>query len=195
MSKIYFYCSYQGSPVGFQHAQVVFQNFSEIGSVSLQKTPRDDFYRKFFDTSLIKGAHGFVAENGKYLILVKHIDQYKNFAIEADDFLEYESAWEKISEILATSTEELIDFLDKILEQDTSDSKFGFKLDAEEFRKFVDWLKSGKNEQNDTESDSDTQKSEKLFIDCRSDQTKEEIAALLGLESYKFDEENEKPIS
>jgi len=104
--KIYYYCSYDGSPAGFHIGTIdcekqpenIYQDLTEINS----SIPADNFIRLCFETGLVRRAFGAIPSNEdnihNYFILLKKLtgkkdgcNYYMNIAITTTDWEEFEA--------------------------------------------------------------------------------------------------------
>lgn len=176
--KVFLYCSYEGSPSGFDIGFVIdvkkpFLFMKKDLSESLTKT--------LFITGGIQKAYGRISEN-KWLLLFKDIDDYKNLALEFDDYEEYRA----FTGLIKAEREGLATAIEKILCPDKSIRDFAYKLNKSEYEDFLSQLKDSQ------QSESAEDGRERLFLECRSSITERELSESLNLYAEGFEKVCEK---
>ena len=176
--KVYLYCSYKGSPVGFDIGLVDFNSVHE-DFFSMKKEVSEPLVKSLFITGGIKQAYGLVSDN-KWLILLKDIDEYKNLAIEFDRFDDYESfLW-----LVQEKTEVIAEKIERLLFIDKSIPDFGYKVDKKEIESLLNPKKiSSSNNIIDI-----------LYLVCRKDKTQKQIAESLNINFYGLEQKSENPV-
>lgn len=134
--KIYYYCSYKGSPVGFRIGCIESNN-KDSDFCDLSDKKIDPFIRRCLEAGLVRSAFGMIpAESGEsssYFLLKKkmkgkkqNIDYYMNIAITCEKWDEfYNLVQNGMSEAELTSA-----ILDSI-EINTDDERFCYQVNKE----------------------------------------------------------------
>lgn len=78
--EIYYYCSYTGSPVGFQLGKLNTEN----GKLSSENIPL--LIRRCFSQGMVRKACGWLLEEEKYFLLVKDLTAKGKESNEADEY-------------------------------------------------------------------------------------------------------------
>ena len=141
--KVYYYCSYDGSPVGFHIGRVDY-SVPQENLLELKDKEIDPFIRCCFESGLIRSAFGKIPNNNNYFMLKKKLtgkkeedSYYMNIAIISED-------WDEFVQLMqaGSNEEELSDaILDSIKLDKTS--AFGYCIDTEKFSKIIS-MKYGK---------------------------------------------------
>ena len=137
--EVYFYCSYDRSPVGFQIGRVNANDMADHGMLSGDNIL--PFIRSCFEVGLLKSAYGCIPhandENTekKYFLLKKKMKGtkferkfYISMAIVTDD-------WQQFQDLMAEEEEEagvVSAVLDSIA--NLKDNAFGYEIDAQKIR-------------------------------------------------------------
>lgn len=139
--EVYYYCSYTGSPVGFQLGKLdcgtLLQN-----TCTLSKNGLLPLIRHCFDQGLVRRAYGHIPETEQHFILVKGLtvkgvagdeatEYYINFALLAD-----KAEWEHIYQGKAIDAQTIAETFRDSMRLD-KESEFGYTVLADCVRKLT----------------------------------------------------------
>ena len=145
--KIYVYCSYKLSPVGFQPGVIEYDP-DAVDDYIPKNEPLNKFVMTAFGEGIVKRAFGLMPGTSKYIYVVKQlqknnvvdanegeIDLYMNLAFEFDGFEQYKNF---VGNFDSISTEEAIDECAKFIVPDRSVKSHALKLGAAQLKTFVE---------------------------------------------------------
>lgn len=153
--KVYTYCSYKFSPVGFKHGafQLDTENSNDEYVVpSSNSTP--PIVCTCFVQSLIKGAEGKIPDTEEYIILLKGLEcdfvnedgepskKYGNFAFSTDEIESYNN-------LINVDLNELSKAMNSFLIPDSKAGEAAIKIDT---KQFIDFIENVSNKSDSTES-------------------------------------------
>lgn len=126
--KLYYYCSYDGSPSGFRLGKAELNEENEIQELSdMQINP---FIRRCFETGLVRSAFGKIPEGSgesKYFLIKKKLTgikenckYYMNIAIVCESWIEFNKLMQE-----GGSKEQLTEAILRSIQQDKS-SEYGY---------------------------------------------------------------------
>lgn len=131
---LYYYCSYDSSPVGFRIGRVDTLS-QDIESTELSSEHIEPFIRKCFETGLVRSAFGKIpseaATQKKYFLLKKKLvakkagcNYYMNVAV-------VENEWDKFCSLLQDNTDE-VSLATAIMNsiEPSGESAFGYKVNT-----------------------------------------------------------------
>ncbi len=152
--QVWFYCSYSGSPVGFQLGTVNRKEAMQ-GRLRLETGSPPSLLRHCFSYQGLIGAYGIIPDSGTFLV-VRNLKQMKkddrnltlNIAIETDDKAEYFKAK---SFLYRKSPEELFAILSNIVIPDPGIAGFGISIDRDNLDRMIEQITS---ESSKTETES-----------------------------------------
>lgn len=134
---VYVYCSYDGSPVGFQLGKITY-DASRTENYALEELENPSLITKVFFSGNISRAWGWNKGNESYFALYKNIDGsgwYMNFAFEFSDFAEFKKFKGNMDGL---GSEKLVEVcLPLVLK---SNDEYGVQVDAKALRFFVEGL-------------------------------------------------------
>lgn len=128
--KLYCYCSYDGSPVGFQMGVCQWDNAAK-GRLNLSKEGVDPFIRACFESGLVRGGFGRIPNRAEseYFLLVKKLNHaketiqyYINVAITSNN-------WSDLVRMVNGDSQALAKEIAQGM-QPSSENEFGYLLDA-----------------------------------------------------------------
>ena len=132
---VYVYCSYDGSPVGFQLGRITY-DASRTENYALEDLERPSLITKSFIFGTISRAWGWNKEDENYFALYKDIDGsgwYMNFAFEFSEFDELKRFKGHVDSL--TRQDFVSACLSFVLK---STDEFGVQIDAEKLRSFIE---------------------------------------------------------
>lgn len=153
--KVYTYCSYKFSPVGFKHGafQLDTENSNDEYVVpSSNSTP--PIVCTCFVQSLIKGAKGKIPDTDEYIILLKGLEcdfvnedgepskKYGNFAFSTDEIESYNN-------LINVDLNELSKAMNSFLIPDSKAGEAAIKIDT---KQFIDFIENVSNKSDSTEN-------------------------------------------
>lgn len=155
MLKVYVYCSYRSSPVGFAIGAVDYDGKnSEDYLIPTLKCATNNAVKGCFENDLINKAYGKLPQESRYIYVIKSLEcdftnedgmpskKYGNFAFETTDAKVYNDIANNIQNI---SKNKLCGFMNKFLIPDSNVVDLALKLDAKAFREFMNELLSDTN--------------------------------------------------
>lgn len=159
--KVYTYSSFDGSKVGFQVGTFEPDAGCSKEYYIPQNNDINSKVRKAFESGIIRKIYGKLPHDENYVVMVKGIKsnadsdhkKYGNFAFEFDknesgDYSKYQSY------IKNAQPENLYDKADKFLIPDNSVGNYALKIDAKEFKNFMNEIDENKNyDMNDDEKE------------------------------------------
>lgn len=140
--EIYYYCSYKGSPVGFQIGKI---NYDK-NIISTQNLTRDNinpFVKLCFESGLINSAFGkipeYISSSGKYIALRKKLvtkkdgcDYNLNIAVVCS-----KTEFDKLAKNKSTSVENMQTLITNSMILDNS-NEFGYYVDNSKLSKLLE---------------------------------------------------------
>ena len=190
--KVYIYCSYQSSPVGFKLGTIQYNSSNKQYYIPTD-TDIEPFVQKSFEEGLIKAVHGKIPESDKKILLIKKLQDtitddkgnaipiYMNFAFEFDDQDKFETFISNYRDNYS-GDEEIAKALVKAVVPDRSVKDFALKINAPILNKFIENLLTKDEESISSITDVDKYK---LIIELRSaNDYSDKIAQLFGLDKY-----------
>lgn len=196
--KIYVYCSYQSSPVGFKLGTIQYDLTNKQYYIPTDEAI-EPFVQKSFEEGLIKAVHGTIPELKKQILLIKKLQDtitesngnaipiYMNFAFEFDDVDKYSTFMSNYKNNYS-SDEELAKVLVKAIVPDRSVKDFALKINAPILNKFIENLLA--KDEGNISAITDVDKY-KLTIELRSaNDYSDKIAQLFGLDKYFLKKED-----
>lgn len=142
--KVYAYCSYKGSPTGYEIGTFVYDE-NKTGFYVPEKKDVDPIVRKALESGLVENVYGKLWNSNSYIMLIKNIRyvkpnsedfgsiKYGTFAFEFDSFDEY-SAY---SGLKNADKSRLAELLDKFLIPDVDIPDYAMKINASAFADFI----------------------------------------------------------
>lgn len=199
--KIYIYCSYQSSPVGFKLGVIQYDSSNKQYYIPSNKDI-EPFVQKSFEEGLIKKVYGKIPKLEKHLLLIKKLQDmiiddnentipvYMNFAFEFDDVNKFDTFMNNYRNNYSNN-EDLAKTLARAIVSDRSIEDFALKINASKLNEFVDKLIE--NERN-ISSISDVDKN-KLTIELYSaNDYSDKIVQLFSLDKNYLKKEDKKYI-
>ena len=190
--KVYIYCSYQSSPVGFKLGTIQYNSSNKQYYIPTD-TDIEPFVQKSFEEGLIKAVHGKMPESDKKILLIKKLQDivtddegntipiYMNFAFEFDDPDKFETFMSNYKNDYS-SDDEIAEALVKAVVPDRSIKDFALKINAPILNKFIEKLLTKDEESTSSITDVDKYK---LIIELRSaNDYSDKIAQLFGLDKH-----------
>ncbi|MBR0281878.1 MAG: hypothetical protein IJQ81_09830 [Oscillibacter sp.] len=138
--KVWFYCSYSGSPVGFQLGYVDTESLSEGENRLVAGTPHP-LLNRCLSYQGVKEAFGKIPATNSY-VAVRPISRlegdrvYLNFAFETDSAIEFASIVQYM-DTYRTHDRDLFDIMLPTVIEDTRDSSFGIHVNGRELQKVI----------------------------------------------------------
>ncbi len=139
--KIWIYCSYEGSPVGFQLGYVESDQLPESGVVQLKPDSTGSLINRLFSYQGVLEAYGKAPESNTY-VAIRPIARepgdtsYLNFAFETEDEIEA-SCIESFLKSYRNRDRDLYHLLLPAVVENQQDYKFGLCIDAQVMIKVV----------------------------------------------------------
>lgn len=153
--RAYVYCSYKFSPVGFQIGTIKYDAAQKNFYVPT-KNNLDNFVVKAFEEGFVRKVYGLIPNSDKYIFLVKKLQQnnvddsnegmidiYMNFALEFDNFGDFNNFCGNFNELLEEGT--AASECAKFIVPDRQVETFALKIDAEAFNSFIKEMLSKSN--------------------------------------------------
>lgn len=196
--KIYIYCSYQSSPVGFKLGVIQYDLSNGEYYIPSDKDI-EPFVQNSFEEGLIKKVYGRIPKIEKYLLLIKklqgmtidNISVYMNFAFEFDDVNEFDTFMNNYRNNYSND-EDLAKILVEAIIPDRNIKDFALKINASILNEFVNKLLI-KNERS-TSSINNVNKN-KLIVESRSTSDySDKIARLFGIDEIFLRKEDKRYI-
>lgn len=143
--EIYYYCSYTGSPVGFQMGKLTYDGQSS-GTLTMESPDAPTFIQRCFDQRAVRKAYQYSGEKGKeFFFLLKGLsakgkrpedpaEYYINFAVVShqwEDFLEC------FRNIRGVSDDKIADAVRDTMQVD-KESEFGFTICGDNIPNLLD---------------------------------------------------------
>lgn len=142
--KVYTYCSYKFSPVGFQHGVFQLDTKSSNEKYIVPSTNSDisPIVRNCFVEGLVQKAMGKIPEKNEYIVLIKGLEcdyinedgmpakKYGNFAFSTDDPKVYNN-------LTALNKSKLSEAMNSFLIPDSNAGDTAIKIDTKEFIDFI----------------------------------------------------------
>ena len=194
MIRLYVYCSYKFSPVGFQLGIIdCTEGIREKYLIPKKKSNVIDFIPCFFEEGLIQKSYGYIPERKTYLFLQKKLSGvsqedasvtiYINFAFEFDDYNKYyifKCNFDRLS------IEEQAQKCALFIVPDKSVDFFALKVDRERLDDFISEMQKNLNS---LPLDKHNECKEKLFIDSiSSNDYSQKLNQTIGMEFSKTGE-------
>lgn len=196
--KIYIYCSYQSSPVGFKLGTIHYDSSHKQDYIPTNKDI-EPFVQKSFEEGLIKHVHGKIPNKNKNIYLLKKLQNttiddkgntipaYMNFAFEFDDVNKFDTFLNNLKSNYSDN-EQLEQDLVNIVIPDRSNKDFALKINASILNNFIENLLQKNTETLSSTTDIDKYK---LTIELRSTTDySDKIAQLFNLDKYFLKKEN-----
>ena len=139
---VYVYCSYDGSPVGFQLGKITVEP-SAASRYYMLKKPESPFIAKVFGNGIISRAWGWNTENSTYFVLYKGLNgfgKYINLAFEFaesefDGFTQFKGNMDMLPD------KELARRCAEFVLESENDAVYALKIDAGKIRTFIDEMR------------------------------------------------------
>ncbi|WP_286034988.1 hypothetical protein [Megamonas hypermegale] len=196
--KIYIYCSYQSSPVGFKLGTIHYDSSHEQDYIPTNKDI-EPFVQKSFEEGLIKHVHGKIPNKNKNIYLVKKLQNttiddegnaipaYINFAFEFDDVNKFDTFLNNLKSNYSDNEQSEHDLINVII-PDRSNKDFALKINASILNNFIEKLLQKNTEISSSTTDIDKYK---LTIELRSTTDySDKIAQLFNLNKNLLKKEN-----
>ena len=138
--KVWFYCSYSGSPVGFQLGYVDTESLSEAENHLVAGTP-NPLLNRCLSYQGVKEAFGKIPGTTSY-VAVRPVSRreddrvYLNFAFETDDATEFASVVRYMDKYRERDRD-LFDIMLPTVIEDVRDSSFGIHVNGRELQKVI----------------------------------------------------------
>ena len=166
--KIYIYCSYQSSPVGFKLGTIHYDSSHEQDYIPTNKDI-EPFVQKSFEEGLIKHVHGKIPNKNKNIYLVKKLQNttiddegnaipaYINFAFEFDDVNKFDTFLNNLKSNYSDNEQSEHDLINVII-PDRSNKDFALKINASILNNFIEKLLQKNTEISSSTTDIDKYK-------------------------------------
>ena len=157
--KVYTYCSYKFSPIGFQHGvfQIDTEDTSEeylIPVILENDTIASAFVRNCFVEGVIQSAFGKIPEADEYLLIIKGLEfdyvneddmpakKYGNFALSTNDAASFKRLKSNLDKL---SKEHLSEVMNSFLIPDSNSGDTAIKIDCKQFSDFINGFSEESN--------------------------------------------------
>ena len=159
--KVYTYCSYKFSPVGFRHGVFEFDtdNYTDEYIVPVTDSATSSVVRNCFVEGLVQKAVGKIPETNEYIILLKGLEcdyvnedgmpakKYGNFAFSTANKETYINLKNYLDSLSVTQLSEAMNFF-LIPDSDAGDT--AIKIDVKRFTDFITGKSKGSSLSDDT---------------------------------------------
>ena len=137
--EIYYYCSYTGSPCGFNLGKLEFDGGAPTAR-TLSGGPFDPLIRRCFDHGIVKNAYGFLPTAPRWFLLIEDLEFrdadntrfYMNIALVTEKVDQYERWMKK-----GPSKEAIAELCRQTMVIDRT-SEYGFKVDGAYLTKLIE---------------------------------------------------------
>lgn len=137
--NLYYYCSYDGSPVGFRIGRI--DALSRDEKIELSSEKIEPFIRRCFETGLVRSAFGKIPSDAdsekKFFLLKKKLIEKKADCNYYMNVAVVEEEWDKFCSLLQDGPESLATAVMRSIEP-SGENAFGYKVYTQELSKVLE---------------------------------------------------------
>lgn len=139
--NLYYYCSYDGSPVGYRIVRI--DALSRDERIELSSEKIEPFIRRCFETGLVRSAFGKIPSDAdsekKFFLLKKKLRRKKADCNYYMNVAVVEEEWDKFCSLLQDGVDE-VSLADAVMSsiEPSGENAFGYKVDTQELSKVLE---------------------------------------------------------